>query len=653
MQKAKAYITAVITALPAGVDSISYGENLVVEAILTNLNDYYPSYVRMPEVIAHVSAARDRKITDFAIPTINASAEGNFYAWADSLAGIRVGFKRPHETQFAPNNIISFRWFSGYNTRAVDPSLNTYSKIRWSENDCSVAWSEIDPLPSPDTVSDIYYTQVYWDGATLRREIPKKDAYIFWARYNSDSTMILLSKKYNMPNPEYQTRQNRFPVIYRAIDENTDLCPGCPPQMQTLERVYWQGKDIQYDEGNPRRAVFYVAIDQYDSLYNNKWYPNAWSVQTLYDIMSPSKSLYFPDAAQGRLVGRKANNDSALHLNFVALADSSNPEIWHISHGWWSMMSVNDFPTLQNDFEDYKYARKAGPGVYPHLAAFPYVYDESYRWYNRRIFNNTFPNSTAKALSSVKWVFNKEGVDDEPDEKFYAFFGYRKDSTLRIIHSQPMLNRSGRSHKIAFSKEIDVKTLSMRDTLYSDWFEIDDIAIMEFIQANKSDKKSKYFIENQKGQKIEIGKIPMPSKAFNKRKIALTKGGGKAYRALWVKPEGAQYFEEGVIGNFESAAETMEGLNKSGMDERNEIEFVNLSAGQSNYENTLEIYPNPAESELYFNSNSLAVVEVYDLMGKCQMRFLDLKEPKIEVGALPAGVYILKVGVLQQKFIKY
>ena len=70
--------------------------------------------------------------------------------------------------------------------------------------------------------------------------------------------------------------------------------------------------------------------------------------------------------------------------------------------------------------------------------------------------------------------------------------------------------------------------------------------------------------------------------------------------------------------------------------------------------NELLIYPNPVKDELRIKNEELRIgnVEIYDLTGKQIVNDQWLNGQSINVSALPAGIYILKIGDKRGKFIK-
>ena len=84
------------------------------------------------------------------------------------------------------------------------------------------------------------------------------------------------------------------------------------------------------------------------------------------------------------------------------------------------------------------------------------------------------------------------------------------------------------------------------------------------------------------------------------------------------------------------------------------FQFSTLAAPSYAVPTSFAIYPNPVTDELTFEGTSLeedAAISIYDLMGR-QMCFQKIDAHTVNVGTLPPGVYILKVGNRFGRFVK-
>jgi hypothetical protein len=72
-------------------------------------------------------------------------------------------------------------------------------------------------------------------------------------------------------------------------------------------------------------------------------------------------------------------------------------------------------------------------------------------------------------------------------------------------------------------------------------------------------------------------------------------------------------------------------------------------------ENRLLLYPNPTKNQLKIMNYELQEgdkVEIYNMLGQLQSSMLPAQPSTIDVGYLPAGMYILRVGRMVGKFVK-
>ena len=70
-------------------------------------------------------------------------------------------------------------------------------------------------------------------------------------------------------------------------------------------------------------------------------------------------------------------------------------------------------------------------------------------------------------------------------------------------------------------------------------------------------------------------------------------------------------------------------------------------------ENNIHIYPNPASEYLIIETNKEELYEIYDLQGKLIYKNkITVPITKVNVAAIPKGIYIIKVGELSRKWVK-
>ena len=85
------------------------------------------------------------------------------------------------------------------------------------------------------------------------------------------------------------------------------------------------------------------------------------------------------------------------------------------------------------------------------------------------------------------------------------------------------------------------------------------------------------------------------------------------------------------------------------------IQSVNdvIEIAEFELENNIHIYPNPASEYLIIESSKEELYEIYDLQGKLiQKDNITVPKTKVNVAAIPKGIYIIKVGELSRKWVK-
>jgi hypothetical protein len=105
---------------------------------------------------------------NYGSPCINASANGNYYAFSDSLWGIVAGFKGPNDTMFVDTTL--FRFNAGINANCWgQQSMNVYSNIVEGEENCALVWQECESDTGPSIIN---YTRLRYNNNLLNYYIP-------------------------------------------------------------------------------------------------------------------------------------------------------------------------------------------------------------------------------------------------------------------------------------------------------------------------------------------------------------------------------------------------------------------------------------------------------------------------------------------------
>lgn len=169
-------------------------------------------------------------IERFGTPTINASADGNYIAWTDSLRGLFVAYQKKDENTITDIDSIRKIDFSNVTPKSIlYPSFNTYSHIENGENNAGLVWYQADL-----TSGRIFYSRVSFDAAndTVVLNVPGNYAGESYFFKDVFSRMMRVSQ-YNIVNENISK-----PIIYRNLSNYTVTgVPWC--QYNRYDNINW------------------------------------------------------------------------------------------------------------------------------------------------------------------------------------------------------------------------------------------------------------------------------------------------------------------------------------------------------------------------------------------------------------------------------
>ncbi|MEI6091520.1 MAG: T9SS type A sorting domain-containing protein, partial [bacterium] len=619
----------------------------------------------------------------FGIPVINASSNGNYYAWNDSLKGIVAGFKTPGQRGWIPpNQRDQFKIFSTdifHEPHAYHPSLNTYSTISADEMDCALVWEESWSGIYRDQFNQIFYTRLKYCPLTglshyVTKEWSVNDNWYKKAIYNIDSTIVRLD------DPSAFFQYLHLPTVYRDVEYynayNPPVYNGMWPNLAKTERIYYQGRVsyLGYQQG-----IFMKFISTGDS-FNlagcPRTLPMNWMVEGPSMILSANKDLAHPNVVQGKLVkeysfpsgnvyysGAAYVNDSSLVINFVEYPHNPNlmaevprtADIWQINHGYFSLFYgpfSYDYG-LQFPNNTPKAHRIGSQGKYSHLARLPYINNDKTWEYGHRIFESSSdPFGQNPQIMSYDYLLCKKSYDAEAN---YIFYGFEDTLGNRSVFSPIYMTIDGRDR--SYVPRFDKTNKIYSDTLYSEYFEIGNYQDIDMLQFGSNKKCLDLKLQRKDDKKLFSVQTDKSSERFDytKHNIHLGNGKSKEYRFAWIKTTKSDFTVMTILGlppMNEITKDEMLGKTSINVDEN----YLDLSSDMTSEipeGSSLSIYPNPAKEKVMIfyeqERKSNINISIYGMLGsKIQSVFSgDIDKGKYQYSVntkdIPAGIYFVRV----------
>ncbi len=531
----------------------------------------------------------DAFLSKWGAPAINASANGNYYAWSDTSLGIVVRWKPSTSNLFSNGGSIreSFKYSNDTSVICLHPCLNTYSRIGLGERDAAIVWEEKSTPQAPNSM--IAYTMLRPRGNsidTIEHYLPGNLTFDtrFRSTVKSDSTIVLLNET---PN----SNDNTFPMIYRGIEESADGSRIKPISVDHWDRIVWESK--------PEGGRSFIATRGID--YSDSWNgaPSYWAVWWLNTVTSQYTSLHHPQISQG---GRNflfpkngiyyddstvvTNFDVDPYFDFFGGGFLLFPTMYQVIYGYWSFMPNN--PSIHWPQIYPANLQWINSGRNPRLSASHSILNQNIWHDNRRIHSSLFNDGI---LSSAELFYKKSKMEDiQP----VHWTGFQFLSGRKAMFAHPEINGVMLDMKAQDDNEGQLKG-NQYDTLKSNWFKVGNNVVLNSLAKGIYNPCFRMILENKTNRQNKVV-IPYSTKNNDekfKNTFRLLRGGNEEYRLLVLNSCGnnVTYTEEiqidGIIPDEQLGKES----------ESTEVITVDLGK-ELQHENVLTVTPNPAVNEI-------------------------------------------------------
>lgn len=644
---------------------------LIAEAVLpaqsTHTDQVNYLAAHPAEGLEIVAAPDEPMLKHWGTPMINASSEGNFYCWSHGTQGIGVGFKAPHERQFAVGvgTLFKRNLPRSLGDVASHPSLNSYSKLHLGESDAGLVWQE---GPLPDVGRHILYSRLRVANDSVHYYLsPDTTLGVIGAPIIvvPDSSIAVLEG----PAPTIDSTMafnaiHRYPALYRHLsDWNTRQSV----RLDTLrlvnhkaERAVWETRTEDFEHNLGPWVVGRRVFDMEDWSIHGLRVDALWSQSANY-IFSDDFNLRGPDIAQGEQVGDLSSDppvqqnwndydDSTLVIEFWSetMDDDPLPKIWSLTGGYLNFYGQDQDHDHADLVADGRLRPVSGNGRYPHLAA-RYSMLANPGWQrNRRIYNRpggswTVDYDDAPGLATSSQYFYKEGLDG-PKVHGFVYRGVRGPEGAALLG--PVWVES--LQRWVSATEADAPPKSERGTVATPWLTldaVDDIAVMTKAWSD-DDMVGELFIERKSdGRRFNVYAVARNQhNKVARRGHTLLSDPEDRYRFV-LEPDGDNVWPaEDLEVATERSLQFAKGGHRSILDLRTMEHHV--------AENALSVYPNPAQDRLTVvvdlaldTSNDIAVARLLSMSGEVvfERRCNTIDILHINLSHLASGVYQLTV----------
>jgi hypothetical protein len=561
-------------------------------------------------------------------PVINASKDGNFYAWSDR-AGIISGFKKPNILSFDESlkDTVKY-WIAAYIESGASlqhPSLNPYSIIfdssAKSENQASLVFQG---TPYSADNRYIYFTR-------LKVDNPDSKVKHFQAPYMYDTSVypqgsaFILRDSNRVAKLLWGGRTGALPTVYRALDH----------YLKRYEVIAWERR---YDTLNSQIFALNI-VDRY--LDPNSDSVSCWSVKTYarvspitgnnMDVGKPTlgnpteidRADYFNPKVRGEAVLNFTWGDKIYHTpldRYSLITDTSN--------------SINGFTNETLAAGKIKYVAK---GMLPHLMNSPYEIALPDIWQNRRIYNTLDNHITSSARY---YYFKKNEVGDE----ISACYGFANDSTFLIL-TKAKLNGSDLPIKLPYAMVDSVFSVINSDTLYSSWFNVGSSAQLSFVYKGSDMTKNACYIQRaDTNLKYYLTLTQTNDTIYNLVNYNMINGNNHDYRLVIQRLDSnSRYNEEILLGDLHYNDTLFFKSNN-----RFDSKTIDLATYKETFS---KIYPNPSDVKInillavdYERDNKITIL-VSDITGQVIKELsTDYKDQiKLDMSNVSNGSYILQI----------
>ncbi len=471
-------------------------------------------------------------------PVVNASANGNYYAWSDSLCGIGVGFKYPCQEYFESYRHLKF---GSLGNKASHPSVNVYSAVDLGEEDCSLVWQETNYFGR----EIIYYTKLHYDSLDIDNYIAKS---LTGGTRDSSDGILRLSNNFE---------SGRYPTIYRAMT-------GMHNTNRSLQReaIAWESKkssdyaDISFLNiiNFPDTVASQFTHTHLVNVKNIYGRINSWSSQNKLNSPVLSQTISYQ---KGRELSPYKLRNSCI-INFVDTWSNFNSQTngQRIYHLWLPQMSIlNDSLSLK----DYKKTiYPVSEGTYPHLALSPYANFRENVWKNHRIFEYGSLDGNPKIIPNPAYFYPFNDCVDCIKAKINIGFGsdspisYQKISDILLkklptSQNQPIAMNLPYIQIHENDSTENYFLFDNRDTLYTDWWQVDSTAELNYmVTFNDTNVVSLKLQKLSDSTFIELPAPFLPGSGFAFMVFYLINGNNDSYRLAMInnQPTMCKYTED-------------------------------------------------------------------------------------------------------------
>ncbi len=473
-------------------------------------------------------------------PVVNASLNGNYYAWSDYTKGIVVGFKRPELRDFDLNQgIAELKFSDDPHVRAQYPSMHSYSKLSLGEEDCSLVWQE-GPAQTCAAGTGIYYSRLHSDGIGVFPLLSPSGNLGFAAGAlptNNDQTILYVSSDPYVAAPSV----NEKPTLYRNLSEfdDADMEPTNPLiaigyQNHKAERIAWEHR--HYPIGNPNyltnnsRMIIRSSIDVSDFCP-----PEPNDARTVFwqsaigRIFSVGVDLINPELIQGEqkttfahdtLTANAARSWMAGDTSVVLSFNSEHgygglPQVYHMTFaGGYHLAGDVNMELTSTQFSDAAINVSLADGLVgrrggrvPHVSARHNITRSQSLLKNRRIFENAIGETPIQGYAPAPDVDRtaqgffkrREQIESEADR---VFRGFRSQQTSALLAD---IRIDGKLILLSSDRALPQEARKGVRTLYTDWFrsiELSDLELRSIPSGNSATRASAWIERRSDGEKL-------------------------------------------------------------------------------------------------------------------------------------------------------
>jgi hypothetical protein len=200
---------------------------------------------------------------------------------------------------------------------------------------------------------------------------------------------------------------------------------------------------------------------------------------------------------------------------------------------------------------------------------------------------------TPTILSSLALFYKKYGHEAGG----LPLLGYISGNRKTLISPVIMINKRNETLIPVFSsRKEDCFSCRSEDTLYTAWFELEEITDLHFIMKGNSPNLMNLSIERKfDARSFNIQFNPATNRKYRSHKIITRNAGSDKFRFVLTKSEDGRFVEEMILGAINDDLD-YESQFKRIAESENSEQILDFNV---NTESFLSVYPNPADEEIY------------------------------------------------------